>query len=532
MAEGLIDEELRKGLPPAVATALAHWAADNDHHYGFDRWLVNGRSGAQVALVRESDRLRGTVRRLLMKVDSAKEESFGPIEFTRHRRARADAEDFAARHLSHPVHGPVRVDGTTWITFQTIAGETFDDVQVLTVLLRRMLDQAPAAPGLPVYPPRAVTDCCVEVVRAVLAEWAVHPWLDPDAEPLSVGGFLAEFVPGHLAQGGRLHEAARRHQGEQIVLDDEPGPLPNPFAAAQGGCFSAAPLIRPLRGRCHGDLHTDNTLVRAAPLLDLGDFYLIDNAHYRKDGLLARDPVHLVLYVVARTLDTVSAAGRSALIDLLLDPRDGPAALVPGWLGDLVTGVERVGSAWVEPSGLVPEWRQQTLLSLAGCALVFLGRASVPEADKPWFLRLAARALQQFAERNPGSLRSGGPAPTDPGVAATGWIAALCLDLPAAAAEAARQGEARTAELEELRDAALSGLDRTEAYREFVRSLGGPDPDPRYGTRGTEGRPEAHEAFVCPLGACARRERREPGEARPSCHLGRDGAEPLLSTLG
>ncbi|SHN19592.1 hypothetical protein [Actinacidiphila paucisporea] len=531
MADGFIEDELRNGLEPAAADALAQWAAVHERRYGFDRWLVNGRSRAQVALVRETDEHRRRSRRLLMKVASAGEETFDAIEYTRHRNAIKDAEAFAARHLSVPVHEPIRVDDTTWITFQTIAGETFDDMQVLTTLLRRMLDRAPAAPGWPAYPPQAVVDSCVEVVRAVLADWAQDVYLPLDEKPLTVAEFLGLHLRGQFEPGGRLYAAAQVHQGEEIVLEGERGPLPNPFAAAQGGYFGDTASIGPLRGRCHGDLHTDNALVRAGSVLAAGEFYLIDNALYSAHGPLTRDPVHLVLYVAARTLDTVSDAQKDALIDLLLDPRSGPALLVPGWLAALVTGVDRAASAWIEPSGLAREWREQTLLSLAACSLMFIGRTSVREADKAWYLRLAARALKEFADRNPASRRTGPPA-AGGRAPRTAWIAWLCRDLPEAArAAAAQEGGDLAEELEELRGAALSGLDRTGQYREFVRTLGGPDPDSRYGTRGTEGQPEPGEVFVCPLEVCGRSERREPGGALPACHLPRAGAKPLRRTL-
>ncbi len=156
--------------------------------------------------------------------------------------------------------------------------------------------------------------------------------------------------------------------------------------------------IAPFRGRCHGDLHTDNALVRVRPHIDTEDYFLIDTALYEQVGPMTRDPMHLLLYIVARSMETITApAQQSALIELLLDPVHGPAHLLPSWLSTLIKQVDAEIMAWVEPSGLAQRWREQAALSLAACAMLFLGRTSTRTEDKPWFLRLAARAVARFA---------------------------------------------------------------------------------------------------------------------------------------
>ncbi|WP_328676315.1 hypothetical protein [Streptomyces sp. NBC_00343] len=519
-----IDEQLREGLGPEKAQALSQWAQMERLRFRLDRWLVNGRSRALVALVTEDDEHNKRARKLLMKVSSVADQAFDQAEYTRHRDAVKDSPDFAAAHLAKLVHQPLRVGDGSWITFQTIAGKSFDDVQVLTVLLRRALDRTPAEVGVPRFSAQDIAAACVAVVQDVLHSWTQTPHFGKEPS-LTVREFFGLHLPlSHLEPKGRLYDRAQLFQGDEVTLPGERDPLPNPYAAGQGGYFGNAAFIQPLRGMTHGDLHTDNALVRIRPELEPSDYYLIDNARYSAEGPLTRDPVHLVLYVVSRTSDTLSDPQKDALIELLLNPATGPADLVPGWLAGLVTGVHRESSGWIEPSGLATEWRDQTLLSLAACSLMFIGRDSVRDTDKPWYLRLGARALQAFAERHPTARLTRTSAVADSGGSGT-WIAHLCREMPDITRAA--EEEEQTADLVDLREAALSGLDRAERYREFVRKIGGPDPNTRYGTDGTEGRPEPGEIYFCPLELCDRQERREPGGPLPLCHLPREAAKPM-----
>ncbi|MFD0632837.1 hypothetical protein ACFQ9X_15845 [Catenulispora yoronensis] len=353
----------------------------------------------------------------------------------------------------------------------------------------------------------------------MLYDWAVTGYISMEKPALTVKEFFDLHLGGRMDPGGPLDKYARLHQGEEIQFDGETDPLPNPFAVAQGRYFAEKPFLRPLLGKCHGDLHSDNILVRVLPSAAISNYYLIDNALYNAEGVLTASPVYLLLHIVARSMDAVRSQW-DALIELFIEPQTGPAALVPGWLSGIIAGVDRKSAEWIGPSGLKSEWRVQTLLSMAACALVFAGRDSVPEADKPWFLRLAARALARFSETHP-HLR-GDQEPTEPeGSRQVSWIGRLCQDYPNVSG--ALDDPEGNPDLDELRRAALGGLDRTDHYREFVRRIGGPDPDTRYGTRGTEGAPVVGEAYVCPLELCDRRERREPGCAVPNCHLPQDG---------
>ncbi|WP_121159894.1 hypothetical protein [Micromonospora pisi] len=108
---------------------------------------------------------------------------------------------------------------------------------------------------------------------------------------------------------------------------------------------------------------------------------------------------------------------------------------MPEWLSLLIRRVDAEAVAWVRPSGLEERWRAQHLLSLAACALLFLGRSSTPETIKPFFLRLAARAVARYAETEPNAV----PARPAPVTTSTGPDRVDRLAVPRVAADARRR---------------------------------------------------------------------------------------------
>jgi hypothetical protein len=402
---GRVDGELAAGLGGPAAAALAEAAVVLGRDYDFDRWLVNGRSRAPVAIVRETDLEAGRSRRIVLKVPTAEHPAPQWTEVQRHREAYAQAPpEFAAAHLARLTADPQRVGDGSWLVFQEIAGDDVDSVEVLTTLLNTMLD----SPTQSRIDPGAFARTCGEVVGGILNGWTGPPRIAE--QRFTVARFLRGHVLDQMEPGGRLHALSQRYPHDEINVPGEAEPLPNPFALARGAYFGDAALIPALVGRTHGDLHTDNVLVRVRPAVDGTDFHLIDLALYELDGPVTRDPAHLVLYILARRMDTISPAQQAMIIDALLDPDQGDRKLLPGWIADIIGEVDRVFRVWLKGTGLQPEWRQQRLLSLAGCALLFLGRKSTRPADHDWFLLLAARAACAFMSLVPPGPASGTPA--------------------------------------------------------------------------------------------------------------------------
>lgn len=395
--EGIVGDALAEGLDEAAAEALAETAALHRREYQLDRWLVNGRSRAPVAIVIETDHRILSTRRLLLKVPVT-EDSGGRLaetEYARHQRAFTEAPpEFAKAHLTELVREPVRIGKGRFVTFQAIAGDDVESVEVLTVLLNSML-------GVPTEETTAVAcsaadfaRICGTVVSGVLKPWNGRP--RTARRKFTVAEFLRLHIQDQLEPGGRLHALSMEHFTNHIEIAGEDRPLVNPFALARGAMYGDRRIVRGLIGRTHGDLHTDNVLVRVHPTINAADFHLIDLALYEREGPTTRDPAHLLLYVLARRMDTLSAVQQEALLDYVIAPHEDHAGRLPGWLIEMITSMDQAFLRWLEGSGLQPEWRRERLLSLAGCAMLFLGRKSTRSEDYPWFLRLAARAADGF----------------------------------------------------------------------------------------------------------------------------------------
>ncbi len=170
--------ELAQALAPEVAEALVKWQADFGTTIVFDRWLVPGLSGAQVASVALSG--QAGPRKVVMKVCPPGQTT--GKEPTRHQQALKDAPPkFAARHLVRQPIAPVKASRGWWVMFQEIAGGSMRSVRALSALRGRQL------------PALAAT-----VVSSVLADW--NP--APDVVSKTPVEFLVEHLGGRLAAGG------------------------------------------------------------------------------------------------------------------------------------------------------------------------------------------------------------------------------------------------------------------------------------------------------------------------------------------
>lgn len=532
MALVRLDTELAAGLGDRAALALSEVAEMTQRHYEHVRWLVNGRSRAVVAVVIESQDIPRKTRKLVLKSPVIDEGDIATAEFPRHHSAISEAPgDFAENHLCAPVNDPIRVGDGSWITFQEIAGKDIDAGEVLTVLLNRMLDR-PGTRGDPDVEPHCdpgqFAAVCGQVVGGIMRDWVVDPLVAKP--PMTVKDFLGRHVLDQMEPGGRLHHWSLEHPEDWVTVDGTADPLPNPLALCRGAFYGDKAFVRALVGRAHGDLHTDNVLVRVRPEIDGTAYHLIDTALYESDGPLTRDPVHLILYIIARSMDAISPLQQEALIKALVDPSPAPNHRLPGWLDLIVREIDRAALEWLTESGLQTEWREQWLLSLAGCSLLFLGRTSTRRQDLDWFLRLGAIAARRYMKLCPPASQSDHSATRTSELPATSstWAGWLCQDLPDLLPVAKALN--CVLEVEALRDHALRGDDRSQDYQELLRKVGGPSPLTRYGARGTEGTPVL-EVYLCPLSLCDRREARTAGKAPLTCHLPRSGPQTMRQSF-
>ena len=519
MDDNWIDPNLRRRLGAPAADALAESAALRGTRYRYAGWFVNGRSTANVAAVYAVG--GRSTRKLILKHDMADSSRLNLAEYARHHVAVADAPNFAEQHLIAQVGEPIRVGDGSWITFQEVAGGSFKDYRVLSALLAGV-PQAKVTgvdPGLVSLCDRAsFAAVCTAVVHGLLADWAGKPTM----VEASVADVMRRHLQHRLEPGQPLHAEAARWTEHWLTLPGEAHRLPNPFALAGDPEYTARLAPVPLLvGRAHGDLHPENILVRAE--ISPGDHFLIDLSRYEQAAPLTRDPVQLVLTILDRTMDERTDEHRELLLDLLVHGATDGREMLPRWLPDFVDQVRDVQLDWVRNLGLIDEWRQQTLLSLSACALMFLGRPTTAPIHRQWYLRLAARAAAAYLGDVDGTAFTTGRAATGSttshATAEGGQVAILCVNLRALRAAAGPRG--LSGEVESLVARARLGIDIAADYEALLRRLSDADEDVRHGLTGFGGgRPVIGEVFTCPLQRSSGREtRRAPGGGRPRCPL-------------
>ncbi|MEV4364566.1 hypothetical protein [Nonomuraea sp. NPDC049625] len=233
---------------------------------------------------------------------------------------------------------------------------------------------------------------CVIVVESVLDGW--NPGDVHQHELMTASAYLRLVLGDRLAPGRNLSRWAAEHGVPATVgwvSDGEGGQVRNPLALASDD-GSKQLLVQ--RGNAHGDLNANNILVRKG---DPQSFKLIDFASFANDAPLARDPVYLLLSLAREWLSDLAdgSPGRHDLMAAIVNPQASPATSVFGSV-KVSAAFHEAGQNWADRSGFGEHWRQQELLSLIGCALIFVGRARLPGDVRQWFFDLSVRATHEY----------------------------------------------------------------------------------------------------------------------------------------
>jgi hypothetical protein len=376
--------ELAQVLAPEVAEALVKWQADFRTAIVFDRWLVPGLSGAQVASVALSG--QAGPRKVVMKVCPPGQTT--GKEPARHQQALTNApQKFATRHLVRQPIAPVKARRGWSVMFQEIAGGSMRNVRALSALRGRQLPALAAS-----------------IVSSVLADW--NP--APEVVGKTPVEFLLEHLGGRLDAGGPFDDLL----GELTYtpgLDGANNPhwvhtprqrtAPNIAAWIRDmdwGGPAGEHILAPY-GKAHGDLHPDNILLPVGPEPEVGKYRLIDLSAYSAAAPLSRDPVHLLLSCIITEVSEMTEVQRHAVADFLIKPAvDAPAQLQVSGVCDISTHVVEACEAFARRMGMLDDWQDMQLLSLAGNALLFAMRTAVDPVLRGWAYELACDALGRF----------------------------------------------------------------------------------------------------------------------------------------
>ncbi len=220
---------------------------------------------------------------------------------------------------------------------------------------------------------------------------------------MSVPAFLKELLGKRLDAGGSLHKwmalqpALPATSAPWIIFPGDPAPLPNPFALAVDGGIGEDLRVDVLKGHAHGDFHLENILIPVRPKPDASAFRLIDLSNYSEKAALARDPVHLLLSILAKDLPRMSEPTRRELADYLIRPDLVDPSHVPVGLWQSIRAIQEAGQPWITARSLMDEWDVLRPLSLVACAMMFAGRR-LSERDRWWFYWLAAKSAGAYLD--------------------------------------------------------------------------------------------------------------------------------------
>jgi hypothetical protein len=383
--ERRLDKQLLAAFGEPAARALHDWMQQEDRALRVANVLPSGTTDAKVAVV-FVETPNEPARKLILKlcppgIDEVREPG-------KHRRAlRQSPREFVRRHLVELPINPVRVSDQQWLMFQDIAGGGLAQLTPLSTVLSKERGSLAAS--------------CTTIVSSVLEDWNTGGTTSPI---MPVPMFLRQQLGGRLRPGGSLWTWAALQPTliaspkPWLNFPGEPTPLPNPLVLTTDDGIGKDLRIDVLKGHAHGDLHLENILLPIRPKLKASDFRLIDLSNYSESAPLSRDPIHLLLSIVARDLpDMEGDSTRRELAHHLIEPGSVEPVHVHVGLWQVIHAIQKAGRSWIAAQGLVDDWDALRPLSLVACALMFAGRR-FSERDRWWFYWLAAKSASAYLD--------------------------------------------------------------------------------------------------------------------------------------
>ena len=368
---------------------LEAWLKDKKFNLETLRWLDGG-SGSYVMVARRTPVGKG--RRFDDIVLKLIPPEIGEEETDRARAAgESHPESFRQAHLVEVVDDGQLPGRHWWIHMEKVARGNLDQMPTLAELLDK--------PGLHRY--------CSTIVTSLMNEW------NDDAnpgQPEKPKDFLGDFLQDRLDRDQVRSFADRKCislDGSQPVrFPGRTAPLPNPFALVTDHNSEWQGSQKIFRGNSHGDLHARNVLVpvaRSNNKVTAAQYQLIDLGRFDDNGPLSHDPMRLLLAIATEWLPSLVeySAIRSSLAELIVSPASHPAsAPVAGYI-DVAKEIHDAAEKWAEGHGAGGgAWYRQNLLVLLGCALRYFAHKELGDAERWWYLEVAALAMREFVQGN------------------------------------------------------------------------------------------------------------------------------------
>ncbi|MDQ1530459.1 MAG: hypothetical protein QOE37_564 [Microbacteriaceae bacterium] len=348
--------------------------------------LVGGWSGAAIHLVSVASEGSGRLEHCILKLDR-KRPSARSGEVDRHTAAlRAAPPDFARSHIPDMAFDPVEDDGAVAI-FYRIAGQSLRNYRPLSSHRRQS----------------ELATIMAATTTFLLDDWNANPSFQQATAPQEL---LRAWLGFRLKPDGHLDQFLR------TACHVDPGVpgfliggkvLRNPLAYARDpGLWGTARAIDTLTGFMHGDLNTNNVLVRLDGADAVDGYYLIDFAAFRAGLPLLYDQRYLEMSYLLLTLNHMPFASCAALITRLgdADVPDQRGAPVETAGPSAVLGAARQAfGAWVaerHPSLQDDLWAQYWLAGVAA-GLAYCHKPGLPDEPRLAGFLYACANLERYS---------------------------------------------------------------------------------------------------------------------------------------
>lgn len=376
-----LDSRLSDGFPARALESLDHWCQISRTEIQLVNYLRGGKTAAAVAVVRVYE--SGKVTRKVLKYCPPPE---GGVSLDARKYTDAEAADrrFADAHLARLDKFIQDGNGGIFLLMDWRAGGS-RDYRPLTLLLDR----------------QTLGDACRAIVKSTLIDWQENRSHHPNSGGVIAHDILREIAGEKCRPGRSLHKAASElgiTEADRLVANGTN--FANVFRAASQSEVFADFTTAGIRGNGHGDLHPGNVLVPGAARPGGADqfdaYYLIDLSSFDDNRFLAIDPAHLMLSLANERLSELNPRQRGQLRKLILDPVEADAGSLPIAIAAAVRAIAQVGRDYYDgPLGLFDDWCLESLLAVAGCALLFVGRNEDVDT-RWWFLQLGGMAIDKM----------------------------------------------------------------------------------------------------------------------------------------
>ncbi len=381
--DAMVAEGLRGRIPGEALDSLEVWCRNERVTIELERFLSGGKTRAEVALVKVYGAKGPGYRRDVLKHCPPPEGSLS-LDAAKYIDAKNADQKFARSHLA--ALNSFIPDGHQGIfLLMEWRGRGERNFLPLTYFLGQ----------------ESLGAACRAVVKSILVDWQ-KAWR-PQTPGSVTAHEILKVIAGEKCMPGRsLYKIAcdlNILEADRLMIDE--AEVCNPFFAVSQNKGLAQFRTMGLRGNGHGDLHPGNILVPSTAKpgtanRQFDEYYLIDLSSFDNNRFLAIDPAHFMLSLANERLGELDSQGQDQLRELILDPAEADAGNLPSGLAAAIRAISQVGRDHYGggAEGLFEDWYQETLLAIAGCALLFVGR-NVDFRSRSWYLRLGGMAIDK-----------------------------------------------------------------------------------------------------------------------------------------